>query len=71
MPDHLAPGEADDELEAGLEEFDDEGDVDPAFYRHGGVSLSEAEKEALGDLAGKTVKKAIVVKRKLVNFVVG
>lgn len=55
MPDRSRNDDLDAELEAGLEEFDDEGEIDPAFYAHGGVSLSEAEREALGDLNGKKV----------------
>lgn len=38
-----------------LEEFGEAGQVDPAFYAHGGVSLSDAERDALGDLQGKRV----------------
>ncbi len=37
---------------------DDNGDadeLDPAFYTHGGISLSDEEKAALGDLHGKRV----------------
>ena len=63
MPDEREPGETpgiqtgrlQDELDDALEEYDDNGDVDPAFYRHGGVSLSESEREALGDVRGKRV----------------
>ena len=47
------PEQLQDEFDEALEEYDDEGDVDPAFYRHGGVSLSDSEREALGDLQGK------------------
>ena len=52
-PFRLDPAKLQDELDEALEEYDDEGDVDPAFYRHGGVSLSDSEREALGDLQGK------------------
>lgn len=47
MPDNAADDAGD------LEEF--EGEVDPAFYAHGGVSLSGPEQAALGDLHGKSV----------------
>lgn len=52
-PFRVDPEKLQDELDEALEEYDDEGDVDPAFYRHGGVSLSDSEREALGDLQGK------------------
>src|SRR5665213_3566793 len=48
MPDDAATGEAED-----LYEF--EGDIDPAFYAHGGISISGPEQAALGDLHGKSV----------------
>ncbi len=54
MPDDPNEG-AEEDLEAALEAFDDEGEVDPAFYRHGGVSLSESEREVLGNLKGRRV----------------
>jgi SAM-dependent methyltransferase len=54
MPDD-SNQEAERDLETALEESDDEGDVDPEFYRHGGVSLSESEREVLGDLTGRRV----------------
>src|SRR5512142_3291070 len=49
MPDEPADGEA------ALEEYDEEGDVDPNFYRHGGISLSQSERDALGELQGRRV----------------
>lgn len=52
-PFRVDPEKLQDEFDEALEEYDDEGDVDPAFYRHGGVSLSDSEREALGDLQGK------------------
>ncbi len=42
-----------DEFDEALEEYDEAGDPDPAFYEHGGVSLSESERDLLGDLRGK------------------
>ena len=48
MPDDAETGDAED-----LYEF--EGEIDPAFYAHGGVSLSGPEQAALGDLHGKSV----------------
>ena len=48
MPDDVEAGEAED-----LYEF--EGDIDPAFYAHGGISISGPEQAALGDLHGKSV----------------
>lgn len=56
MPDERdRNAEAEQDLEAALESVDDDGEVDPAFYRHGGVSLSESEREVLGDLQGRRV----------------
>jgi len=48
MPDDVEAGDAED-----LYEF--EGDIDPAFYAHGGISISGPEQAALGDLHGKSV----------------
>ena len=48
MPDDAETGDAED-----LYEF--EGDIDPAFYAHGGISLSGPEQAALGELHGKSV----------------
>lgn len=58
MPDGEDDADSDDWFDADddwLEEFGAGGEIDPAFYAHGGVSLSDAEREALGDLRGKRV----------------
>ncbi len=47
---------SDESPETDTTEFDDEAaEVDPEFYRNGGVSLSESELAALGDLHGRSL----------------
>ena len=55
MPDETADAESPETAE-GVSEWDEEAtEVDPAFYRNGGISLSESELLALGELRGRKV----------------
>jgi SAM-dependent methyltransferase len=55
MPDETADAESPETAE-GVSEWDEEAtEVDPAFYGNGGISLSEPELLALGELRGRKV----------------